>query len=640
MAAYYINTKNGQKYYYKDGKRISDEEGKSLGAKKNSVKSPSRRKSGTPARRRRSRSLKPCKSHQVRDPVTNRCKNKSGFKRPSSKKPSSKKPSSKKPSSKKPSSVKSPSRRKSGTPARRRRSRSFKPCKSHQVRDPVTNRCKNKSGIKRPSSKKPSSKKPSSKKPSSVKSTSRRKSPRKSSRNPVERVNKSERYKRINKIAGNCVKRSKLRLKDLQMKVVEYMENNDGLIVVHGTGCGKTLTAITTTQCYLDKYPDRGVVFVGPTSLISNFQKEMKAYGVKNTDRYEFYSYDKFMHEDKAGRAISLKNKFLVVDEAHNMRNPKGKKSIAVVKAAIKADKRLMLTATPFVNQITDFIPLINMVYGRMIVGTKKQFFQGTVDEMLGKGINDTNLATFTYLLKDKVDMVDCKDPKHFPERIDHYVDVEMSEKYYRDYADLVYGINLYNIVFTNPGKFYNGYRRAVNGAGAEYYSSKVEAALRILQKGHCIIYTNWIDFGIRPITEALLRNDISFQTFTGSTPTEERQGIIDAFNKNEFEVLILTKAGGEGIDLKGVRSVVVLDPTWNDAGLQQIIGRAIRYNSHAHLPLSKRKVDVYLMSLVPPSHIPKNESVPSGDKILYKIIDKKNEISTTLLALLGELSI
>ena len=567
MAAYYINTKNGQKYYYKDGKRISDEEGKSLGAKKNSVKSPSRRKSGTPARRRRSRSLKPCKSHQVRDPVTNRCKNKSGIKRPSSKKPSSKKPSS-------------------------------------------------------------------------VKSTSRRKSPRKSSRNPVERVNKSERYKRINKIAGNCVKRSKLRLKDLQMKVVEYMENNDGLIVVHGTGCGKTLTAITTTQCYLDKYPDRGVVFVGPTSLISNFQKEMKAYGVKNTDRYEFYSYDKFMHEDKAGRAISLKNKFLVVDEAHNMRNPKGKKSIAVVKAAIKADKRLMLTATPFVNQITDFIPLINMVYGRMIVGTKKQFFQGTVDEMLGKGINDTNLATFTYLLKDKVDMVDCKDPKHFPERIDHYVDVEMSEKYYRDYADLVYGINLYNIVFTNPGKFYNGYRRAVNGAGAEYYSSKVEAALRILQKGHCIIYTNWIDFGIRPITEALLRNDISFQTFTGSTPTEERQGIIDAFNKNEFEVLILTKAGGEGIDLKGVRSVVVLDPTWNDAGLQQIIGRAIRYNSHAHLPLSKRKVDVYLMSLVPPSHIPKNESVPSGDKILYKIIDKKNEISTTLLALLGELSI
>jgi ERCC4-related helicase len=77
------------------------------------------------------------------------------------------------------------------------------------------------------------------------------------------------------------------------MKVVEYMENNDGLIVIHGTGCGKTLTAITTTQCYLDKYPSRGVVFVGPTSLISNFQKEMKAYGVKNTDKYEFYSYDK-----------------------------------------------------------------------------------------------------------------------------------------------------------------------------------------------------------------------------------------------------------------------------------------------------------------------------------------------------------
>jgi SNF2 family DNA or RNA helicase len=326
------------------------------------------------------------------------------------------------------------------------------------------------------------------------------------------------------------------------------------------------------------------------------------------------------------------------VDEAHNIRNPNSKKSISLVKAAIKADKRLMLTATPFVNHITDFIPLINMVYGRMIVGTKKELFDGKVEEMLGKDINDTNLGTFSYLLQDKVDLVDCKDSKHFPERIDHYVDVEMSDKYYRDYTDLVYGINLYNILFENAAAFYNGYRRAVNGTGAEYYSSKVEAALSILQKGHCIIYTNWIDFGIRPITEALSMHNISFQTFTGSIPKEKRQGIIDSFNKNEFDVLILTKAGGEGIDLKGVRSVVVLDPTWNDAGLQQVIGRAIRYNSHIHLPLSKRKVDVYLMSLVPPSHI--SESVPSGDKILYNIIDKKKEIATTLLALLGELSI
>ena len=62
------------------------------------------------------------------------------------------------------------------------------------------------------------------------------------------------------------------------------MDNHDGLLVIHGTGSGKTLTAITTSQCYLDRNPTGKVVFVGPVSLISNFQKEMK----KLWDRGQF----------------------------------------------------------------------------------------------------------------------------------------------------------------------------------------------------------------------------------------------------------------------------------------------------------------------------------------------------------------
>ena len=422
------------------------------------------------------------------------------------------------------------------------------------------------------------------------------------------------------------------------------LDGNHRYLLGDFTATHNTLTAVTATQCYLDKYPDRGVVFVGPTSLISNFQKEMRSYGIENDNRYDFYSYDKFMLEDKAGRPISTENKFLVVDEAHNLRNSSSKKSQAVVKASFKADKRLLLTATPFVNSLSDFIPLINMIYGKMKVGTRKEFYSNEVDEWLGSVINDESLATFRYLLEDKVDMVDCKDPKDFPERIDHYVDVPMTVDYYKRYAKLVKGENLFDILFSNPEKFYNGYRRAVNKAGTEYYSSKVETALPILKKGHVIIYTNWVDFGINPIVTALKKNDISYKAFYGDIPTEDRQGIIDAFNKDKFKVLILTKAGGEGIDLKGVRSVVVLDPTWNDAGLQQIIGRAIRYKSHAHLPLKDRNVNVYLMSLVTPDPAPivtnVSSLVPSGDKLLYEIIEKKNEISAILLALLEELSI
>lgn len=617
MVHYYTIAKNGQKYYYNNGKRISAEEGKRLGARKKSEKNGSRKKSS-----RKSKSLVPCKPHQIRDLTTNRCRNRSTkLQHKTSKKKSSSRKSKKSLVPCKPHQIRDPTTNRCINRSTKLQPKTYKkksnkskvPCKSHQVRDSKTGRCKNKSSYK---------------------------GKRSLVRNPVDRVLKSKRWAHQKKNQGDCVKRSKLPLRDLQLKVVEYMATHDSLLVVHSTGCGKTLTAIACSQCYLDKYPDRDVVFVGPASLISNFKKEMKAYGVENFENYEFYSYDKFMLEDKAGRPINLKNKMLIVDEAHNLRNPKSKKSQAVVNAAIKADKRLLLTATPFVNSMTDFIPLINIIYGKIIVGTRKQFYSKESDEWLGKEINETNLTTFRYLLEDKVDMVDCKDPIDFPERVDHFVDVPMSKDYYNRYVKLVRGENIFGIFFEKPQAFYNGYRRAVNRAGPEYYSTKINAALPILTKGRSIIYTNWIDFGIRPITDALNKEGITYKIFTGEVPVVDRQKIVDDFNTGKFNVLILTKAGGEGIDLKGVQSVIVLDPPWNDAGLQQVIGRAIRYKSHFHLTQSKRKVNVYFMALVKPTSVTSADAEASGDKLLYSIIEKKKEISTVLLALLKQLSI
>ena len=132
-------------------------------------------------------------------------------------------------------------------------------------------------------------------------------------RNPVIRPKEGPRWKptRLSP-KTQCVKRSKLPLTAAQLKVVQYMDTHDGLIVVHGTGCGKTLTAVTCTQCYLDQNPGHGVIFVGPASLTANFKKEMKAYGVTDISQYKFYSFDKFMRDYEAGR-IDATDKFLVV---------------------------------------------------------------------------------------------------------------------------------------------------------------------------------------------------------------------------------------------------------------------------------------------------------------------------------------
>ena len=54
-----------------------------------------------------------------------------------------------------------------------------------------------------------------------------------------------------------------------------------------------------------------------------------------------------------------------------------------------------------------------------------------------------------------------------------------------------------------------------------------------------------------------------------------------------------MSKAGVEGLDLKGVKLVQALDPNWNPEVTNQLIGRAARFKSHEHLPERERKVKV-----------------------------------------------
>ena len=628
MNVYYIITKNDQKYYYKDGKRITELEGKHLGAKKKSSSDPKRtspkrtspKADRSPSGRKKKPldQLVPCKPHQYRDPDNRRCKNLPGYKKTNSGPTRSPKRISPtiSPKRRSPKADRSPSGRK------KKPLDQLVPCKPHQYRDPDNRRCKNLPGYKKTTEK--------TLVPQKMQITGR------NQREPAPIRVSSQRWERINRIATNCASRSKMKLTDSQMKVVEFMENNDSLLVVHATGLGKTLTAVTCSQCYLDKNPMSGVVFVGPPSTCSNFEKSMdETYGVKNKNKYEIYTLNKFWSEHVNGRPISLRNKFLIVDEAHNVRNVDGAMASILINAAFRAAKRLLLTATPFVNSILDLIPLINMVHGKKIVGLKKDYDAFQAEQWITRDISDENLQKISLLLRDKIDIVDYKDPENYPERFDHYVDIPMSENYYKIYQSLIGKEEFLGIQFKSPERFYNGYRRAVNKAGTDYCSRKVNYSIPILQSGKSIIFTNWLSFGIEPIAKVLTENGISFAEYSGNVSKLDRLTNIRRFNADKIDVLIITRAGGESIDLKGVQNVVVLDPPWNDASLEQIVGRAIRFKSHLHLPREERKVNVYFLSLVKPDSIPEEDAVMSGDKKLYEIIKNKKVITDEIMPML-----
>lgn len=70
-----------------------------------------------------------------------------------------------------------------------------------------------------------------------------------------------------------------------------------------------------------------------------------------------------------------------------------------------------------------------------------------------------------------------------------------------------------------------------------------------------------------------------------------------DSIKEKKLCILMATKSGAEGINLRNVRNVYIMEAYWNPALIDQAIGRAIRICSHATLPLDERtvKVKIYL---------------------------------------------
>ena len=322
--------------------------------------------------------------------------------------------------------------------------------------------------------------------------------------------------------------------------------------------------------------------------------------------------------------------------------------------ASYTAAKRILLSATPVVNNVTDLIPIINMINGKKIVGSCKEKRDGGVKYCL-KNITSKNTKIdieskkiIRKFLKNRIDIVNLnKTSDDFPKMRNHTVKVEMTENFYKDYDKLLNDEELNNIVFKNPKAFYNGYRRLVNSVGIKkgvnYYSMKIEKAIPVFKTGKTIIYTNWVGFGVKPLKEALDSYGINYDIISGSVSQKKRIKIVKDFNENKVNNLIITKAGGEGLDLKEVRNVVVIDPPWNPANLDQIIGRAVRFQSHKNLKPKDRFVDIYYMELEVPKKIKREiggNVSKTGDTLLYEIIFKKNRLLDVINTIFSEIQI
>lgn len=100
----------------------------------------------------------------------------------------------------------------------------------------------------------------------------------------------------------------------------------------------------------------------------------------------------------------------------------------------------------------------------------------------------------------------------------------------------------------------------------------------------------------------------------------------LDNKDGGEVKVVIGSQVASEGIDLKCIREVLVFDSWFHLNKLEQVIGRGIRYCSHAALPREKRNCTVLLLVTTFPG-VQKQETI---DMYQYRIgFEKAYQIGT-----------
>jgi superfamily II DNA or RNA helicase len=122
------------------------------------------------------------------------------------------------------------------------------------------------------------------------------------------------------------------------------------------------------------------------------------------------------------------------------------------------------------------------------------------------------------------------------------------------------------------------------------------------------------------------------FAIVTGELDIAERSRIIDEFNSDDnmhgekIALLLVNKIAAEGLDLKGVRHIHILEPFWNYSRIEQVIGRGVRYKSHERYPENERNVQPYFYLSDYPESYPKEKiKEPTTDLDMYEKAMKQN---------------
>lgn len=452
-----------------------------------------------------------------------------------------------------------------------------------------------------------------------------------------------------------------------QSEVVERTSEGKSTLVYHSLGSGKSLTSLAAVSEALKDEPDQEALFVVPASLRTNILKEMAKHRIPAdiASRIHVTSYEGAKkHADK-------KYKVVVLDEAHKIRNA-GKIEQTAQKILENADVRMLMTATPIYNQRHDIARLINRTAADNVMPLAPNDFDNKfirkekVDPNIflrmmgvtpGEKLHVKNTKELADIGKKYLHHYDAREGMSdaFPSVTHETIKVDMSPEQLEayEYAEgslpaairwkVRMNMPLSKREASDLNAFSIGVRQASNTDASfttkEPKSTKIDKAVqdlveraRDIKDYRGVVYSNFLGSGLHEFSRKLEEEGVSHRMFTGGLNDKARKEIVDDYNDGKYTALLISTAGTEGLDLKGTRSVQILDPHFNNEKINQAVGRGVRYLSHSHLPEEDRKVEVLRYLSTKPNFLKIFSRGMGIDEYLTEASAEKDELHAAIL--------
>ena len=375
-------------------------------------------------------------------------------------------------------------------------------------------------------------------------------------------------------------------------------------IIVHN--CGKTIEALA----YIKEQDLRQTLVICPASVLYKWQDEITKWcgwdsqviltgkAKINPDmRVLIMSYAIMVKRIYELRDIEFD--MIVADEAHYIVNPKARRSVAY--GMLSGKRKLFLSGTPFLNRPIELFNILHHInplrwqsywaYAQRYAGAEKKTIWTKGGQ---RQVWDVNGATNLDELKEKISPIVLRRTKRevltgLPDLVRTKISIDISNK--REYNQAK--LDLKNWMKSNGKEGTTNALSKLNVLRQIIGRGKVNAAVELAEEAllnpdrKVVLYAHHREV-VDMLKEALLPYGVD--TIVGDDSNTKRANTVNKFqNFAHPRVLVISSAGGEGIDLYRADTMIVVEREWNAGKESQAEGRLHRNGQ-------KNSVQVYYL--------------------------------------------